>query len=107
MAVGGEPKAKLIARPPKRIDMAGGELLDTRAIGTESKDVARGQFDGMSIGSSELGDVVKTMARIDPTISTVAKRIDHPVSISGGVERPEDNLAFVADTIAIGVAQQP
>lgn len=106
MAVGSEPETELVFSHAEWVDLALGVEFDSRTVGFESKDVAAGEFDCVTIGTLEFGDVIEAVASIDPTVVTITQGIDHAVSIAGSIEGTEDDLAMVTDSIAVGIAKE-
>lgn len=72
MAIGSEPKTESIACHSERVDLALGIEFDARTVGFETKDVAAGEFDSVTIGALEFRDVVEAVASIDPSVAAIA-----------------------------------
>lgn len=106
MAIGGKPKAVFILGHPERVDLSLRVKFDARPVRFESEDIPTGHLDRMPIGPLDLRDIVETVASVDPTVSSIAQSIHHAVRIARGVEGTEQHFAFVADSIAIGVAKE-
>ena len=64
--------APFIGCHPKGVHLAVGDLLDTTSIGAKPKGVPRVHGDHMPVGAGDLTLVIKAMAGVNPSVSTIA-----------------------------------
>ncbi len=105
MAVGREPESVLVLGHTEGINLSLGVEFDTRAVGFEAEDITAGEFDAVSVGTLDFGDVIKAVACVDPAVSTISKGVDHAVGIARGIEGAEDDFALIADSVGVGIAK--
>ena len=106
MAVGVVEVEVRVVRHAERVDLAAGEDLNARAVGTEADRVAAVERDLVAVLALHLGIVREAVAGVDPAVRHQGEGVDHPVRVADA-ERPEQFHALVGLAVAVGVGQLP